>query len=63
MTEILVTGAGGFIGSTVCQQLVNKGFKVRALCRYSSKNSIGWLDEYEKKDEIKYFFETYEPRR
>lgn len=56
MTEILVTGAGGFIGSTVCQRLVNQGYKVRALCRYSSRNHIGWLDEYEKKDKIKYIF-------
>ncbi len=56
MTEILVTGAGGFIGSWVCQKLLERGFQVRALCRYTSTNSIGWLDSLEKKDNLKLFF-------
>ena len=56
MTEVLVTGAGGFIGSWVCQKLVDRGFKVRALCRYTSSNSIGWLESYENKKDINYFF-------
>ena len=56
MTEVLVTGAGGFIGSWVCQKLVDRGFKVRALCRYTSSNSIGWLESYENKSDINFFF-------
>jgi NAD dependent epimerase/dehydratase len=43
----LVTGAGGFIGSHVVEGLVRDGFRVRALCRYNSRNEHGalaWLD-------------------
>jgi UDP-glucose 4-epimerase len=39
----LVTGAGGFIGSHLCEALVSEGAHVRALCRYSSTASIGNL--------------------
>ena len=45
MKKILITGAGGFIGSHLTQALVKKGFKVTALFRYNSSNSRGWLDE------------------
>ena len=44
MKKILITGAGGFIGSHLTQNLVKKGHKVTALFRYSSTNSRGWLD-------------------
>ena len=54
--KILIVGAGGFIGSWVCQKLLERGFKVRALCRYTSLNSIGWLESYENKRDINYFF-------
>ncbi len=56
MDEVLVTGAGGFIGSWVCQKLIENGFRVRALCRYTSSNSIGWLDHYKNKNKIEFFF-------
>lgn len=36
MGEILVTGANGFIGSHICQALIEAGFAVRALVRESS---------------------------
>lgn len=42
--KILVTGAGGFIGSHVVEELVRSGRTVRALVRYNSSNSWGWLD-------------------
>lgn len=44
MKTILVTGADGFIGSHLCESLVQKGYKVRALVNYNSFNSWGWLD-------------------
>jgi NAD dependent epimerase/dehydratase len=40
---VLVTGAGGFIGSHLCEVLVERGAKVRALCRYTSGRDEGNL--------------------
>lgn len=39
----LVTGAGGFIGSHVVQELCDRGCDVRALVRYTSNGGHGWL--------------------
>lgn len=44
MKKVLVTGADGFIGSHLTEELVLKGFKVRVLAYYNSFNSYGWLD-------------------
>jgi NAD dependent epimerase/dehydratase len=41
----LVTGAGGFIGSHVVEVLARSGRQVRAVVRYNSRNSWGWLDQ------------------
>lgn len=41
---VLVTGAGGFIGSHLVERLVADGAQVRALVRYTSNGSRGWLD-------------------
>jgi NAD dependent epimerase/dehydratase len=49
--RILVTGADGFIGSHLTEELVRRGHKVRAFVYYNSFNSWGWLDE--SPDEIK----------
>jgi dTDP-glucose 4,6-dehydratase len=51
-TRVLVTGAGGFIGSHLAERLVELGAKVRALVRYRSNGSWGWLDQSARKDEI-----------
>ncbi len=45
--KILVTGADGFIGSHLVEQLVRLGHRVRALVLYNSFNSWGWLDHSE----------------
>ncbi|RFC47019.1 MAG: dTDP-glucose 4,6-dehydratase [Verrucomicrobia bacterium] len=42
--KVLVTGAGGFIGSHLVERLVMLGASVRALVRYNSRGSWGWLD-------------------
>ena len=44
MKKILVTGADGFIGSHLTEQLVCRGYDVRAFVLYNSFNSWGWLD-------------------
>lgn len=50
--KVLVTGAGGFIGSHLTERLVAEGCKVRALVRYNSRNFWGWLEESTVKKEI-----------
>jgi dTDP-glucose 4,6-dehydratase len=43
--KILVTGADGFIGSHLTEDLVRRGHDVRAFVFYNSFDSWGWLDE------------------
>lgn len=42
--KILVTGADGFIGSHLVEELIRRGNDVRAFVLYNSFNSWGWLD-------------------
>jgi len=46
--KILVTGATGFIGSHLVEELVNKGAQVRILVRYRSDGKIGNLEKMPK---------------
>ncbi|WP_018702963.1 NAD-dependent 4,6-dehydratase LegB [Anaeromusa acidaminophila] len=43
--KVLVTGADGFIGSHLTEELVRQGAHVRAFVMYNSFNSWGWLEE------------------
>src|SRR6185436_18704157 len=42
--RVLVTGAGGFIGSHLVEALVESGAEVRAFVHYRGNGSWGWLD-------------------
>jgi dTDP-glucose 4,6-dehydratase len=50
--KVLVTGAGGFIGSHLTERLIELGAKMRAFVRYSSTASWGWLDQSPLKNEV-----------
>lgn len=41
--RVLVTGAGGFIGSHLCERLVEGGARVRAFVHYNALGNTGWL--------------------
>ena len=46
--RVLVTGAGGFIGSHLVESLVTAGARVRALVHYNSRNDWGLLETLPK---------------
>ena len=46
--RVLVTGAGGFIGSHLVERLLRDGASVKALVRYNSSGSWGWLQGYQE---------------
>lgn len=52
LEKVFVTGAGGFIGSHLCEHLCQSGYQVRALVHYNSQNSWGWLDRSPIRKEI-----------
>ncbi|MGB0670848.1 MAG: GDP-mannose 4,6-dehydratase [Rhodospirillales bacterium] len=43
--KVLVTGAGGFIGSHLTEVLLARGTEVRAMVHYNALGSRGWLDQ------------------
>jgi len=55
--KVLVTGADGFIGSHLVEELIKKGENVKAFVYYNSFNNWGWLDTFSKEllDEIEVF--------
>jgi len=50
--KVLVTGAGGFIGSHLVERLVDLGANVRGFVHYNSLGRWGWLDDSSKKDHV-----------
>jgi dTDP-glucose 4,6-dehydratase len=42
--QVLVTGAGGFIGSHLAERLVSLGAQVRTFVRYTSRGDLGLLE-------------------
>lgn len=57
MKKILVTGADGFIGSHLVEELIRDGYEVTAFVLYNSFNTWGWLDTFPKEtlDKINIF--------
>lgn len=45
LSNVLVTGAGGCIGSHLVEKLVAEGVQVRAFVEYDSRGSWDWLDD------------------
>lgn len=52
---VLVTGAGGFIGSHLVERLHGLGAQVRAMVHYNALGSLGWLDQIPTSEEIEVF--------
>ncbi|MDC3042980.1 GDP-mannose 4,6-dehydratase, partial [Candidatus Pelagibacter sp.] len=54
--KVLVTGAAGFLGSHLTENLIESGINVRALIHYDSNNNWGWLESSKYKKEIEFVF-------
>lgn len=52
---VMVTGADGFIGSHLAEELVKSGEKVRAFCLYNSFGSLGWIDTLPRRSRRKWY--------
>jgi len=50
--NVLVTGAGGFIGSHLAERLVGEGAEVTAMIHYNALGSLGWLQDSPVRDEM-----------
>lgn len=53
--KVLVTGAGGFIGSHLAERLVESGAKVRAMVHYNALGSAGWLNDSPHREALEVF--------
>ena len=54
--RVLVTGAGGFIGSHLSEALIAQGATVRAMVRYTSTGHAGWLDRSAGRGQMEIIF-------
>ena len=48
-SKILITGAGGFIGSHLTEYLIDTGHDITAFVRYTSTGKAGFLDDLDEK--------------
>ena len=48
--KVLVTGAGGFVGSHLIEALLKSDCQVKAFVHYNSRNNWGWLEDLNKND-------------
>jgi len=53
--KVLVTGAGGFIGSHLAERLVELGANVRAFVHYNALGSQGWLSQSQLRKQMEVF--------
>jgi NAD dependent epimerase/dehydratase len=49
---VLVTGAGGFVGSHLTERLVEAGAQVRAMVHYNAAGTSGWLEHSLVRDDV-----------
>ena len=52
----LVTGAGGFIGSHLVEELLKKNFYVKAFLKYNSNSNLGWLNNIKSKKNLEIIY-------
>ena len=52
MNKVLITGGCGFIGSHLCEFLLQKNYEIIAFDRYNSNNDWGWLENSDCKNDI-----------
>lgn len=50
--KVLVTGAGGFMGSHLTELLIERRYRVKALVRYNARNHWGWLEDLPHRKEV-----------
>ena len=48
-SRVLITGAGGFLGSHLCEAALAAGAEVRALVHYNSRNDWGLLEDLDRR--------------
>lgn len=53
--KVLITGAGGFIGSHLAERLVQEGARVRTMVHYNALGRRGWLDTSDLVGEMEIF--------
>ncbi len=54
--RVFVDGAGGFIGSHLCERLIELGANVTAFCHYNALGRAGWLDYSPLRDQMNIVF-------